>query len=429
MGFVLTLLYVSFAYLSPAALFPELAQYRIQLILAICALLACVPELPRSRFGRTPQLYLLLGLTAAIATSNILAKRWFGGTLPALESFLPNAVPLVLIGLTCRNLRRLRILCVVLGCIAIYYIAVGARAYTAQDFQSAYILMQGELPRIRGFASLNDPNDLAQFIIILVALTWLLWRNGLSGKIGVLLFTAIFCFGIFLTHSRGATVALAAIVLFHFKDRVGAALSVVLAGGLFVLTKLLQFSGGRSISADSGADRMAAWGVGLQFFKSSPLFGIGFNQFAENYEITAHNSFVLCLAELGALGYFFWMALLVFTIMQLTAIMRADCTTGEPEGETPARRSNDAADVKRWARALRISMVGFLVAGWFLSRTYTITLYILLGMVIAVVRMSKSIELDQEKQPTVGLMLNRTMIFEALSIVAIYGLLRIRWLL
>ncbi len=52
-------------------------------------------------------------------------------------------------------------------------------------------------------------------------------------------------------------------------------------------------------------------------FKSAPLFGIGFNGFTDLYEITAHNSFVLCLAELGLLGSTLWLALLVTTTIGL----------------------------------------------------------------------------------------------------------------
>src|ERR1700682_4357662 len=56
-------------------------------------------------------------------------------------------------------------------------------------------------------------------------------------------------------------------------------------------------------------------------FKSAPLFGIGFNGFTEFLDITAHNSFVLCLAELGLLGSTLWMALLVTTTAGLNRII------------------------------------------------------------------------------------------------------------
>lgn len=431
MGFFITLLYISFAYLSPAALFPELAQYRIELILAICALLACIPDLPHSRFGRSPQLHLLIGLTLAVACSNILATRWFGGTLPALQSFMPNAIPLVLVGLTCKTVKRLRVLCVVLACIAVYYIALGARALSTQDFESVYILAQQGLPRIRGLASLNDPNDLAQFIAVLIPLVFLLWRRGVPAKAFTLLLTAVFCYGIFLTHSRGALVAVAAILLFAFKDRLGLIRSAVIGATVVGLMKVLQFTGGRGVSDESTMERLSAWGAGLQMFKSSPLFGIGFNQFGENYERTAHNSFLLSLTELGFFGYFFWMALLVFTIMQLTSIIKAGRNSRPVEaGNETTEVKDEASVVRRWAFALRVSLVGFLAAGWFLSRAYTMTLYVLLGMSVVVIRLSRHVETHgvEQKQPAMSLMLRRTVMFEVMSVIALYGMVRLRFL-
>jgi hypothetical protein len=83
----------------------------------------------------------------------------------------------------------------------------------------------------------------------------------------------------------------------------------------------LDFTGGRGISAADGADRLEAWANGLEMFKSAPLFGIGFNAFTDLYEITAHNSFVLCLAELGLLGSTLWLALLVTTTTGLNRIL------------------------------------------------------------------------------------------------------------
>jgi hypothetical protein len=42
-----------------------------------------------------------------------------------------------------------------------------------------------------------------------------------------------------------------------------------------------------------------------------PVFGVSYNSFTDHHERTTHNSFVLCFAELGLLGYFTWLALVV----------------------------------------------------------------------------------------------------------------------
>ena len=48
--------------------------------------------------------------------------------------------------------------------------------------------------------------------------------------------------------------------------------------------------------------RAEAWATGLDMFKHSPIFGVGARLFNEHHFLTAHNSFVLTLAELGLIG-------------------------------------------------------------------------------------------------------------------------------
>ena len=59
--------------------------------------------------------------------------------------------------------------------------------------------------------------------------------------------------------------------------------------------------GGRAISSkeQSAAERIEAWSVGLELLKWRPLFGAGYGNFTDHHHLTAHNSFVLCFAELG----------------------------------------------------------------------------------------------------------------------------------
>jgi len=169
----------------------------------------------------------------------------------------------------------------------------------------------GQLTRIRGAGFLSDPNDLAQILLIVLPLAFIAWRRGrmVTNFFVVLLPAALLLWTTYLTHSRGGLVALAAVALMAARKRLGTTTSAALAA-LFILGMIsLDFTGGRGMSAADGADRLEAWANGLEMFKSAPLFGIGFNGFTDLYEITAHNSFVLCLAELGLLGSTLWMAL------------------------------------------------------------------------------------------------------------------------
>jgi O-antigen ligase len=127
----------------------------------------------------------------------------------------------------------------------------------------------------------------------------------------------------------------------------------------------LNFTGGRAFQDDG---RIDAWSEGLQFLKGSPLMGIGYRQFTDNNPLTAHNSFVLCFAELGLIGYFFWLALLVITLLELNSLAQYSGEEGGGEG------------LRKCARAIFLALCVFLAAALFLSRTYTVILYLLVGL-------------------------------------------------
>ena len=87
--------------------------------------------------------------------------------------------------------------------------------------------------------------------------------------------------------------------------------------------------------------------------------------------MTAHNSFLLCAAELGFVGFFLWMSLIVVTIMQLNRVNNL------------LEKTNPG--MARWARALRLSLGAYLFTSFFLSLTYALPLFMLLGMAGAVI--------------------------------------------
>jgi O-antigen ligase len=111
--------------------------------------------------------------------------------------------------------------------------------------------------------------------------------------------------------------------------------------------------------------------------KSQPILGIGYGQFLEHHTLTAHNSFVLCFAETGLVGYFFWLGIIVITLVQLRALTKLAGT--EPLD----------GDLRKWAKALQLSVIGFLTAACFLSRTFVPMLYLILGLSAALVLVAK----------------------------------------
>jgi hypothetical protein len=112
---------------------------------------------------------------------------------------------------------------------------------------------------------------------------------------------------------------------------------------------------------------------------------------------TAHNSIVVCAAELGLFGLYFWSLFLFPTARDALAIASpAKVSEGEPivseEGLFPQAawkvEAVDKADVNRLGRLLVLSLTGFLVAGMFLSRAFVMTLFLLGGMAEVIFEMA-----------------------------------------
>src|SRR5580693_8614673 len=325
MGFVLTIVYIVVTIISPEQFGKEWASYHAVTYLAGLTALASLPSMAAYNYWKTSvQTYLLVGFIIAIGLSQV-AHGWLGGVIEGWRIFLPCAAVFFFIVVNVTTIRRLKIvtLAAVGSCLVVtvealcgYYAGYHGEMFILQtNISSPQDDVIGQLARIRGAGFLSEPNDLAQILLIVLPLAFIAWRRGrmVTNFFVVLLPAALLLWTTYLTHSRGGLVALAAVALMAARKRLGTTTSAALAA-LFILGMIsLDFTGGRGMSAADGADRLEAWANGLEMFKSAPLFGIGFNGFTDLYEITAHNSFVLCLAELGLLGSTLWVALLVTT--------------------------------------------------------------------------------------------------------------------
>jgi O-antigen ligase len=464
MGFILSLIYIAVAILSPAEVFPALAPYHVQIWVGLATIFASIPSIPTFGFLSVPQVR-FLGVVILGIVASFVVQGWFGGIAPALNAFLPNAITFLFVLLNFRSPKRIRILAATLLSVTLYLVVKGAIAYRGGDPANPMIFVQGMddgtwFPRMRAFGFLNDPNDLAQFIISFLPLLWLNWRAKRPPRnfLLVILPAALLITGIFLTHSRGGLIALAVVILFAFKDRLGVTWSAILAGGGFLAATVLNFSGGRDVSLEAGASRIDAWEAGIGMLRSHPLFGVGYNEFYDYYEIAAHNTFVHCAAELGLFGYFFWMALVVFSISDLSHILKgvpAESVTETPEepplgfraflnqkvqqpklsvpppfiGDLQSVSSPDQGDgeLKRLANVVRLGFVGYLTAGVFLSRSYAMTLFLLLGTSAAI----RMIAIDKGELPILARtskLFRITAILVVSSLFWVYMAVKIRWL-
>ena len=391
MGFLLTVLYLVLSYLSPADMIPWAAVYRPLVIIGGLALIASVPALIANQFSfRAWQIYLLPGLLAGMGMSRIW-MGWIGGAYDALFEFGFAGIVLYLVAFNTDSFQRFRVLFAVFVLLALSIVAAGVTAYYF-GFNSENLILKQNVyrfegwgpvtvePRLRWYGFLNDPNDLAQNFLLAIPFLLLPWLRlqALSRFLLVVVPVLAILFGVYLTRSRGALIGMVALVAFAFKDKLGYFGSVILSGGAFVGMIALNFAGARGFSlAGSGRSRLDLWSDGLGMIKSSPLFGIGFNRFEYHADQTAHNSFLLPLAEIGLFGYFFWLAVIVVTVIELNTLSNLD----------PADQS--LRTLRRYSRAVRLALVAFLASSWFLSRSYTVTLYMLLGLGVALAEMAR----------------------------------------
>ena len=454
MGFALSILYFITYYLGPSTVFGSLAAYNVVLIIAALVILVSLPVLPRSFILKTPQSLALVGLTVAVFLS-ILATGWVGGAFTAFQLFIPNAFAYFLVCLHCNTRKKLQILVLLLLSVSLFVIIEGnlelIHSASPQGLetlpgditatvtlntpiwnaQHPYLLAQQAdsgkwIYRIRGMDQINDPNDFGQLLVCVIPLIFIFWRPKklVRNTLVVLLPVCGLLYGTFLTHSRGALFSLLAMVIVAGRRRIGTIPALLLAGALFIVAFAHGFTGGRDISSGSG--RMVLWAMSIGLLKSHPLFGVGFGQLAEYIEHTAHNSIMVCAAETGLFGLFFWSMFLFSTLRDILTLASPEkVSEGEPNesaNELPAYATRprdliEKPEIIRLGRLLILSFTGFLTAGFFLSRAFVLTFFLLGGIAETIYQMAL-----QRGMVSPRLKLGRVMLYSApLSIALVVG--------
>jgi putative inorganic carbon (HCO3(-)) transporter len=391
MGFVFFLSYLVIWFLFPAELFPELIPYRIPFWLGVLGLVISVLTIaPTGKFIlRAWPITLIAGLIISMMLSVIWVDRWLGAPVHVLQAFGPVLTLYLLVIWNITSLRRLRITGAVLVMLAIVMVGQCVAAYHFGYMQDKFLLRGTGEPRVedqppsetddpvrvRALGLMNDPNDLALFLLAALPFTGLAWKPGRTSRnLAALGIPAAFLiYGIYLTRSRGGLLGILAVVFVALIGRISRTKALVATLVLASMFLGANFTGGREVSTseESAARRLDAWSEGLAMFRSSPVLGVGYLNFTEHNDLTAHNSFVLCFAELGLLGYFFWMALLVVAIQQIRQV-RHNASDG-----------SDGQPLHQYATVLLSCFAGVLVAAFFLSRSYNPVLYLLVGLSFA----------------------------------------------
>jgi putative inorganic carbon (HCO3(-)) transporter len=373
----LVLIYIALNLLSPADMLPILAPFRPMLILALLSLpIAVLARLQAPEVGKLRTQFAVVLLFFGFACTAYIPHRLFGANVQTVTDLAPNVLAYFLGIVYFRSAARLRLMRGMLVLVALFILVNALLELPfahASGISAPYVMVTGyssaEMEfRIRGLGMLQDPNTYGQFVLLVLPLLFVPKSDdGLGvGWLAAVPITILFLLGVFLTGSRGAALGVAVVSGLFLIRRLkvtGAVITTVL-GGLVLLG--INAYKARTISIHGGLDRLAIWSDGLAYFKSSPIWGIGPRNFVANFGSTAHNSYLLVAAELGIVGFFLWMSMLLVTLIQLSRIPKI------------IGKSDPA--LARWAVGLRISLAGYMFTSYFLSRAYEMPLYMLLGM-------------------------------------------------
>jgi putative inorganic carbon (HCO3(-)) transporter len=415
LGFFLTLLYVVIIFIRPQEFIGAMKAWPILDVMAVLCISALFLEggFTSDTWRRSPLNQLMLWFWLALILSYLSVMSLWGARL-AFTIFAKVEIVYFLIIFSVTTFRRLKVFTwalVLMGAFLAlqsiwqYYTGVGIVGGTA--------LHRGELMQARGIGIFQDPNDLALNIVCFIPFVlphfhkYMLSRSWLPGILLLIPMTT----GVIYTRSRGGILGLAAVFWYYFHRRVGMVLSIgVLLLMLSVVATLPRF-GSTSVEDASTRTRMEHWANGLNLFRQRPIFGIGIRQFVEHQGQTAHNSFILALAEAGFVGAFFWIALFLQGFRELFLM-----------GKLP----NAPPWLAPFLAGLTGSLIGWQVCAFFLSQTYNFTSYILLALVVATLNVLNN-EGYSVRHPWSARMTLLNFVATVAAIIGMHILLRILW--
>lgn len=325
------------------------------------------------RFVRAPQNLFVFWFMAAIAASH-LATLYIPLFIEATTGFLSTVVMYLLISNLVTSPKRLKI---VVNLIVVLTIVLALQGIVQYFTGAGFGGQETYEGRIQAVGIFSDPNDLALALVIVLPFVFLkLVEPAPTGeKILALISMLILVYALYLTQSRGGLLAFGLLMFLLFTRRFG--LAAGLAAGAVIMAAIFAF-GQRmsSISTEeaSAYGRVQAWGLGIDLFETHPLFGVGAGEFTEYHFRTAHNSFVLCAAELGMFGLYPWVMLFYISIKNNDFISKH-------------MREGKLIDVAIYVDTVRYGLMAFALAAYFLSRTYSELLFILAALSAAITHM------------------------------------------
>jgi putative inorganic carbon (HCO3(-)) transporter len=338
-----------------------------------------------------PQHWMLLALIPLIVMSGFLNGSGMFGIEEAKMLFISAIIPLFLFSSCITTIKRQHVLMIVCLIAALFMVHNGHVQQTAFEgygwalgSHSVGQINIGER-RITYLGFFNDPNDLGMFLVMNIPFAIYFYSKGnFLLKLAMLTILSALGYGIYLTGSRGSMLGAGGLLGVYFL--------VVNAGPKLFITSVVLSPIAATVVAslqsniDASANgRLEAWYAGIQMLMSNPIFGIGKGQFYDYHGLVAHNSYIHVAGELGVPGYSLWGGALIFTVLTGYLFIK---TTKNDEVATKEQLETDSAardfnNERLLNKTLFFSMIGFMITGFFISRMFTLLLFIFMGMALA----------------------------------------------
>jgi putative inorganic carbon (hco3(-)) transporter len=384
-----------FEYLRIHDMIPILGKLRIQTVFLAILALVVARQISETRMRMAPQSRLLLGFLGLAFITFPLATNWFYAYQFAyvIATILVGHFAIVYILRSEQDLRTF------------FAWLIGIHVYLA--------IRYGGRGSAGGGNFLGDENDFSLALNIALPLAIYLFRQAQTtrSRVGWGLGSGAILIAIVLTISRGGFVGLTAMALYWVvtsrkkSEAVGAlalaAILVIAVAPPEYWARIQTITGPNDESAQS---RENYWAAARRMFVASPVWGVGGGNFGVllpeyAYEIppqylpnqwgrATHSLYYQLLAEFGLVGVFLIGAVLVLNFRDLKQIRAL------------GRKGKCSGSMEQLAECLRLSWVGFLVSGTFISVLSYPHLYYLTALTIVVHRLAVEESMSPQREPS-----------------------------
>lgn len=395
-------LYTIIIYIRPADFFPILSLLHLARVLAIVTLLSLI----FAQIGQRKYLWhknrqlLLLSILIFVALISVFTSIWKSNSLEAFIDFLKIYIIFILIINLIDNVKKLKFL--------IWTMIISGLTLSILGIKN-WLLGVNVFDGVRmggiGKGMFTDPNYFALGLIVLLPFVYfLLFEQG--GIKRILLFSTfiIFLAGIALTYSRGGFFGLSVVLFLLFlyspvRIKIVYLLIVLCLFFSFALPKQYLERAHTSLteykSDPSIVSRIDAWKAGMNMMIHRPL-GVGIGNFGEGFvkyrllgsldlaglRRAAHNSFIQIGAELGIAGLVIYAALFFTSFTALRIKKKTNIFRN--------KISKELRSIYLLSLATKVSLIGFMISGFFLSLAYCWSVYYLFAFVVVLNKLMKN---------------------------------------